>query len=277
MIYEDEQNVNVCAAVDDTCVGDHGVMPETHIPEPPAPEPRNLRVAPFWEAGQPSVLIADPHAGADAAVLLEFCQQHGIRTMVEQTGARSLIAYGRNSPDAVVISENIDDVDWSVLAGAIDADSGGGIPVLLVRDQTGEPAAAADDPRIREICSGYNTAVSSPVLARLGRIGHSLYPRTPELELTYGSLVMRPAAFEVRDGGQTVGLTLREFELLRVLMLHKGQAVPLDQLKADVWGAIGETVTTQTLQVHMNRVKHKLTGTVKPVAVRGVGYRLSIL
>lgn len=240
-----------------------------------AQERPERRIARFWEESRPLLLIADPLPDAPQ-ILLEFCRKHGIRTEVVVSGAAALIAFGRTRPDVVVVSERLTDVPWQVLARAVSADAAGSIPVLVALDKNGAPP---EEPigswHLEETLDGYTGAASSPVLKRLAIRGDG--PSLRDAELVYGSLIMRPAEFEVRDNGESVPLTLREFELLRVLMLADGRAVPLEHLKSEVWGAVGEVVKTETLKVHMGRLRHKLPGRVRPVAVRGVGYRLKIM
>lgn len=263
--------MNAIAALDDTSISDHGAMPERNQQETTAGPKRQTRPAPFWEESGPLVLIADPDPDAPVD-LLAFCRDHGVRTAIEGTGAGALIEYGRIRPDVVLLSDMIRDVPWGAIAAAMMAK--GPSPVVLVRGAFSS-VPTADDEELPEIVTGYDQAIESAAMRGvLGRL-HGPSPR--DAEIVYGSLVMRPAAFDVRDGGRPVPLTLREFELLRVLMLAQGQAVGLDQLKSDVWGAVGQTVKTQTLKVHMNRIRSKLTGPVRPTAVRGIGYVLKLL
>lgn len=80
------------------------------------------------------------------------------------------------------------------------------------------------------------------------------------------------------DGGELreVNLSLKEFELLRVLLTHNGQAVPRARLLHSVWGDdfFGDE---RTLDVHIRWLREKLEANPsKPqhiLTVRGVGYK----
>lgn len=228
--------------------------------------PRQMRPAPFWEEIQPKVLIAEPDPQAPAA-LINFCKGKGIRTQSVVSGAAALIAYGRAAPDLVIVSDLIADIPWTTVATAITED--GPTPVVLLAGALGDSLGSGV---ATEIAVGYERVIESAALQALvnRKQSHSL----PEPELSYGALIMRPAKFEVVADGHPVRLTLREFELLRILIAHEGNVVPLEFLKSNVWGVVGETVKTETLAVHMGRLRNKLSGTVRVVAVRGVGYRL---
>jgi len=104
--------------------------------------------------------------------------------------------------------------------------------------------------------------------------GHS----TPADErLAVGDLVLDLAARQVWRAGRLIELRHREFEVLRVLMVHAGQAVSRAALLADVWGE-GWFGDPRTLDVHIRWLREKLED--DPSApqfiqtVRGHGYRL---
>jgi DNA-binding response OmpR family regulator len=98
-----------------------------------------------------------------------------------------------------------------------------------------------------------------------------------EAILRLGQLELDSPAFAVRAAGRPLELTLREFELLRFLILHSERAVTQDQIRAEVWGARGEHVTANTIAVHIGRLRVRLEGVAEIVSIRGVGYRLAAL
>jgi two-component system response regulator RegX3 len=76
--------------------------------------------------------------------------------------------------------------------------------------------------------------------------------------------------------GEPVGLPLKEFELLELLMANAGRVLTRDVLMDRIWGPnyFGDT---KTLDVHVKRVRSKIesdpTNPSRIVTVRGVGYR----
>ena len=92
-----------------------------------------------------------------------------------------------------------------------------------------------------------------------------------------GGLVLDEESHTVTADGESVALTYKEFELLRLFLSHPGTAFSRDQLMADVWGTdyCGET---RTVDMHVKTLRRKLAeaapGSEEAVAtVRGVGYR----
>jgi len=56
-----------------------------------------------------------------------------------------------------------------------------------------------------------------------------------EKEITIGDLTLDLEKIEAKVGGQPIYLTLREFEVLKYLALHKGQVVTRENLLENVW------------------------------------------
>lgn len=79
---------------------------------------------------------------------------------------------------------------------------------------------------------------------------------------------------EVKKGGELLQLTLKEFELLKILMENKGKVLPRDYLLNNVWGYdfVGES---RTIDVHIRSLR-KLLGDENETYIetsRGIGYR----
>ena len=85
-------------------------------------------------------------------------------------------------------------------------------------------------------------------------------------------LVINLIRYEVRVGGVPVALTLKEYELLKCLVVHRGRVFTrsdlLDRIRGyDYHGGM------RTVDVHVARLRAKLTGFNGVIStVRGVGY-----
>ena len=93
-------------------------------------------------------------------------------------------------------------------------------------------------------------------------------------QLRCGGLVLDEESHTVTADGESVALTYKEFELLRLFLSHPGTAFSRDQLMADVWGTdyCGET---RTVDMHIRTLRQKLGAYGEKIeTVRGVGYRM---
>lgn len=92
--------------------------------------------------------------------------------------------------------------------------------------------------------------------------------------LTAGPIHMDTDKHEVSVNGRQITLTLKEFNLLRMLLDHPGSVLTRDQLLSEIWGYDfdGET---RTVDVHVRTLRQKLGEAGDEIeTVRGVGYRI---
>ncbi len=92
--------------------------------------------------------------------------------------------------------------------------------------------------------------------------------------LQSGQICMDCKKHTVTVDGSALVLTLKEYDLLRVLLSNPGQVFTRDQLLSQIWGIdfIGET---RTVDVHIGTLRTKLgTAGERIETVRGVGYKM---
>ena len=90
-----------------------------------------------------------------------------------------------------------------------------------------------------------------------------------------GGLYVDPARHIVRDGERDVALTLKEFQLLCLLLEHRGTVFTRDQLLNTIWGYEFDGAS-RTVDVHIRTLRQKLGesgGCIE--TVRGVGYKIA--
>jgi DNA-binding response OmpR family regulator len=96
--------------------------------------------------------------------------------------------------------------------------------------------------------------------------------------LRVGPLTLDPASRRVTKDGRDVALTVREFELLRYLMLNAEQVVSRQRLLNSVW-EYGFDPGTKIIDVYVRYLRRKLDeagdGPSVIETVRGVGYMIS--
>lgn len=96
-------------------------------------------------------------------------------------------------------------------------------------------------------------------------------------EIKIGDLSINVDSHEVMIAGKPLDLTLKEFDLLRVLAENQGRVMTRDQLLDRVWGFeyFGET---RTVDVHVRYLRKKLENGNNEgkyiQTVRGIGYKM---
>ena len=113
---------------------------------------------------------------------------------------------------------------------------------------------------------------------RVGLKKHRAVTAAPAANvLTAGKLVLDPAKYSVTMDGAPISLTKKEFDLLKYLMQHKGQAVTRDALLSDVWG-YDYAGDTNVVDVYIRYLRHKIDepfGVKTLHTIRAVGYMFS--
>lgn len=110
----------------------------------------------------------------------------------------------------------------------------------------------------------------SRIRALLRRAG----PLEREAEYRAGELYVCPAKHIIRAEGKPVTLTIKEFEILCLLVTHMGVVFSREQLIEKIWGYAfdGES---RTVDVHIRTLRQKLGpcgGCIE--TVRGMGYKI---
>ena len=95
-------------------------------------------------------------------------------------------------------------------------------------------------------------------------------------ELTCGDITLTTSSHSVEVAGKPVELTLKEFDLLRMLMQNEGRVLSRSQLLEGVWD-ISFAGETRTVDVHIQTLRQKLAAAHEGAdsyiqTVRGVGY-----
>lgn len=92
--------------------------------------------------------------------------------------------------------------------------------------------------------------------------------------LVAGTICVDERAHSVFVGEREVQLTLKEYQLLCLLMKNRGAVLTRDVLLENIWG-YGNESETRTVDVHIRTLRQKL-GTAGSMieTVRGVGYRM---
>jgi DNA-binding response OmpR family regulator len=145
-----------------------------------------------------------------------------------------------------------------------------GTPVLILTARDGVPD------RIAGLDAGADDYLVKPVdlmelaarLRALVRRAHGV--AEPIMEA--GALRLDPASRQVWLGDRVVELSLREYEVLHIFMLHTGRVLTRGQIEQQLY-QWGTEVSSNTVEVHIYNLRKKLRADVIET-LRGVGYML---
>lgn len=112
------------------------------------------------------------------------------------------------------------------------------------------------------------------MVSRIKAVLRRCEPDETVQELTNGDITLNDLKHTVTVKGERINLTFKEFELLKLFMIHPGVAYSRDKLLSEVWGGnyLGES---RTVDMHIKTLRQKLGEAGKYIeTVIGVGYRL---
>jgi len=198
----------------------------------------------------------------------------GTDVLVAGGGEEGLARVGADSPDVVVISSELPDMDPLWVCRRLRA-SHDGVPVLVMSPAGGPPDsvsalnAGADDflPRASGI---------SERQARLRALARRSGNGTPASRLRFHELELDVGEHAARIGERVVRLTRTEFELLHLFMRNPRRVLPHELIYERVWG-YDFALAGNTLRVYVGYLRRKLeAGGERRLlhTVRGVGYVL---
>ena len=98
--------------------------------------------------------------------------------------------------------------------------------------------------------------------------------KNEETEYNFGRLYVNHTKHIVTVGGENVSLTLKEFEILCLMLKNRGTVLSRDRLLTEIWGYDydGEN---RTVDVHIKTLRTKLKDCGALIeTVRGLGYKI---
>ena len=176
-------------------------------------------------------------------------------------------------PDLILLDVMLPDEDGLQILAKLHANAATSeIPVIMLT------AKGTEFDKVKGLDLGADDYIVKPfgmaelaarVRARLRRIS----PKTETDVLTAGPLTLDHRAHTVRVAGEVISLTMKEYDLLKILMENAGIAFTREQLLDRVWDYSYDG-GTRTVDVHIQTLRAKLGEYGRMIeTVRGVGYR----
>lgn len=222
------------------------------------------------------ILVVDDEAQIRRLLKIAL-QAQGYATVEAGDAGDGVARCADSSPDLVILDLGLPGGDGTLVISRIRSWSR--VPILVLSVRSGE------EEKIEALDRGANDYVTKPfgvgeLLARVRALLRDRALEAPEsATYTVGELTLDVARHEVTLAGQPIKLSRREFDLLRMLMMHAGRVLTHKQLLRDIWGPAHEQ-DTQYLRVYVGQLRTKLgDDPMHPRFIEnepGVGYRLIV-
>lgn len=193
------------------------------------------------------------------------------------SGKEFWVGMKEKKPDLVMLDLNLPGDDGlKILQALKENNETGNIPVIIAT------ARGSEYDRVVGLDNGADDYLSKPfgmmeMVSRVKALLRRCYPRGPRGILSNGVISLDNATRLVKSNKITVKLTLKEFELLELLLTEPGRVFSREELLKEVWG-IATKEGSRTVDVHIATLRNKLGEPGKMIeTVRGVGYRITTL
>ncbi len=222
------------------------------------------------------VLIVDDEP--DILAGLEDALAHeGYEVMMAHNGKEGLTLAIETAPDLIILDVMMPGMDGYQVLSAL-RKRGVGIPVIMLTASSGE----AD--KVRGLDTGADDYVTKPfsrreLLARIKAVRRRHAGEKEKIhQFTFGGIKVDFDRQTVTRKGQTVELSSYESELLRMLVMRRGEAVSRQAILTQVWG-YEFPPDTRTIDNHVVRLRQKIENDPHHprhiLTAHGVGYKFS--
>ncbi len=199
----------------------------------------------------------------------------GYSVIVATDGEAGLDAALKSPPDLIILDLMLPKLDGFRVLRTL-REGGSRIPILILTAKGGE------SDKVRGLKMGADDYVTKPfaLLELLARVEAVLRRGAPVEERrigSFGDVVVDYASRTVTKGGQAVGLSRKEFDLLAALLAKENCVVPRLDLMRAVWG-YADSVITRTIDTHIAELRRKLEDNPRApehiLTAPTIGYRL---
>ena len=230
-----------------------------------------------FSADQPIVLLVHPADGLVEALTIGLSQA-GVSVLAAKDVHEALETVATVKPDAIVLhcpQSSLTAADTYAKVRAVTE-----TPVVLLAGDNETLAAELTDGTAHDVLVLRRPLRFPELVAAIHTLISQADPATAlgSEVLAVGDVILDERAHVVRVRGEPIEMPSKEFELLRVLLGHAGQAISRERVIELVWGtdfASGR----RNLHTHMKRLRHRIerdpTDPEYIITIRGFGYRFA--
>lgn len=211
--------------------------------------------------------------------LIKFnLENSGYEVVTCNTGTNALNVIRKEVPKLILLDLMLPGMDGYDICKEIRKDNTiANIPVIMIT------AKSEELDKILGLELGADDYITKPfsvreLLARVKAVLRRVSTQFVDTSCKFGNMTIDFDKHEVLKHEKRVDLTLKEFELLEILIKNKGRVMTRDFLLDKIWGYeyIGET---RTVDVHIRHLRQKIEDDDKNPkyieTIRGIGYRFS--
>ncbi len=204
--------------------------------------------------------------------------REGFDVVVAATAADGRELFRTRAPELVLLDVMLPDGDGKDVLREIRSASRTPVIMVTARGEELERVLGLELGADDYVTKPFSAAELAARVRAVLRRAESPGPGNDASVLEVGEIRMELDKHEVRSGEDHVDLTVKEFEVLRLLLENAGKVVRREQLIREVWDT-SWFGSTKTLDVHVSALRKKLgddPGAPRFIhTIRGVGFRFA--
>ncbi len=195
----------------------------------------------------------------EIARLIELrLKSEGFDVLWMNKGLDALEKFSSYDPDLVILDLMLDDLDGYEICRRIRKNSN--VPIIMLT------AKSTELDQVLGIATGADHYITKPfslnvlvakIRGLLRRAHQFSAPVKPKDHINYGNMSINRKARSVQRGERRIHLTVKEFELLWLLMSNPGRVFSREDLFIKVWKR-KTLVDCRTVDVHINKLRKKI-------------------
>lgn len=205
-------------------------------------------------------------------------EENGYKVLTASNGVDALRLVRQESPQLIILDIVLPGMDgYDVCKEIRRDDSLLNIPIIMISSKADEFS------KILGLELGADDFLTKPFSVRelMVRIKTALRRNTRHYEsdsFEFGNIFIDFEKHEALRDNKKIDLSLKEFELLKILVKNKGRVITREFLEEKIW-AFKDISGSRTLDVHIRHLRQKVENDDKNPryieTVRGIGYRFN--
>ena len=204
-----------------------------------------------------------------AKIINKTLSKQGYDVVSFYDGTSFIKAFDENKPDMVLLDMMLPDLSGAHLLQYIRKDSSNDhIPVIIIS------ANSLVTDKVDGLDMGADDYIAKPfdLLELMSRVNALFRRFKKSSSFEYGKLVLNSESHICKYDGKTISLTIKEFDILALLLKNKGKVVSRDEILSSIWG--NEELETRTIDMHIKSLRKKINDEGIIETIYGLGYKV---
>ena len=204
-----------------------------------------------------------------AKIINKTLSKQGYDVVSFYDGTSFIKAFDENKPDMVLLDMMLPDLSGAHLLQYIRKDSANDhIPVVIIS------ANSLVTDKVDGLDMGADDYIAKPfdLLELMSRVNALFRRFKKSSSFEYGKLVLNSESHICKYDGKTISLTIKEFDILALLLKNKCKVVSRDEILSSIWG--NEELETRTIDMHIKSLRKKINDEGIIETIYGLGYKV---